>query len=324
MLRYRTLLNECEGCESGLDSVNFDEATIEAQILQLLEQTAAELGQDLKLYDRLNELSGGGSLDQTTSRADVAAPAPPSAVEASPPDPPRTSNAGFPTFPTAEPSATPPSTTVTTSSAPPPTMTRPTTSGRLAGPIGPSLYQPPQGPAVFKTQKAEPSKPYSNLHHATGQPPKTAAPQAKEKTQLSTPKTAVPAPMPPEPIAMPSLPVESSDSETPSETRPFGADSFDENVSTTFTDLRLDNNGIPESLTDVTGVQRSSSDQGVEAVEVQLPNDSEIRVPVRIERVNLNGGGKERKLFSAEESIDISLDYPEPEGSAHQVCDSKA
>ncbi|KAL5960827.1 hypothetical protein TSMEX_011496 [Taenia solium] len=76
------------------------------------------------------------------------------------------------------------------------------------------------------------------------------------------------------------------------------ADSFDENVSTTFTDLRLDNNGIPESLTDVTGVQRLSSDQGVKAVEVQLPSDSEIRVPVRIERVNLNDGGKESILSS--------------------------
>ncbi|KAL5960828.1 hypothetical protein TSMEX_011497 [Taenia solium] len=222
MLRYRTLLNECEGCESGLDSVNFDETTIEAQILQLLEQTAAELGQDLMLYDRLNELSGAGSLDQATSCADVAPPAPPPAAEASPPDPPRTSNAGFPTFPTTEPLAIPPSTTVTTSSAPPPTTTRPTTSGRLAGPIGPILFQPLQGPAVFKTQKAEPSKPYSNLHQATGQSPKTAAPRAKEKTQLSTPKTAVPVPMPPEPVAMPSLPVESSDSEAPSETRPFG------------------------------------------------------------------------------------------------------
>lgn len=38
ILRYRELLNECEGCESGLDSVNFDEAIIETQILQLLEQ----------------------------------------------------------------------------------------------------------------------------------------------------------------------------------------------------------------------------------------------------------------------------------------------
>lgn len=38
ILRYRELLNECEGCESGLDSVNFDETIIETQILQLLEQ----------------------------------------------------------------------------------------------------------------------------------------------------------------------------------------------------------------------------------------------------------------------------------------------
>ncbi|KAM3180737.1 hypothetical protein ACTXT7_015728 [Hymenolepis weldensis] len=63
---YRALLNECQGCESGLDSVNFDEATIEQQILQLLEQTGEELGQNIHLYDRLDELSRTGSLDQLT------------------------------------------------------------------------------------------------------------------------------------------------------------------------------------------------------------------------------------------------------------------
>ncbi|VDL60243.1 unnamed protein product [Hymenolepis diminuta] len=63
---YRALLNECQGCESGLDSVNFDEATIEQQTLQLLEQTGEELGQNIHLYDRLDELSRTGSLDQLT------------------------------------------------------------------------------------------------------------------------------------------------------------------------------------------------------------------------------------------------------------------
>ncbi|KAL5108291.1 hypothetical protein TcWFU_010510 [Taenia crassiceps] len=491
VLRYRTLLNECEGCESGLESVNFDETTIESQILQLLEQTAVELGQNLKLYDRLNELSGTGSLDQTTSCADLAPPAPPPVVEASLPDPPCTSTAGFPAFPANKPSATSPPITGTTSSISPPTMAKPTASGRLAGPIGPNLHQPLRRPTVPKTLTTKFSKPYSNLHQTNDQSPKLAASQVKEKTLPSTPKSPVPAPLPAEPIVMPSLPVESSESEAPPETRSFGfranvayfqqrdqgareptqgkpplqtvietdvgehpyeatplpskeverpptkvleaeatrsftlpspnetteffkkveasrrnagefqqpqkvetdsddrarADS-DENVSTTFTDLRLDNNEVPDrqnsngqmyaSLTDITGVQRSSSDQGVKAVEVQLPKNSEIRVPVAVEPVNLDDGEKERselvssrilagkkmpksshkktrpttvqpgrpserkfssvfesgnervhmssatspfeeKLFSPEESIDISLDYPEPKGPTSRL-----
>lgn len=35
---YRSLLNDCEGCDGGLNSLNIDEATIESQTLQMLEQ----------------------------------------------------------------------------------------------------------------------------------------------------------------------------------------------------------------------------------------------------------------------------------------------
>ncbi|EUB62761.1 hypothetical protein EGR_02202 [Echinococcus granulosus] len=405
ILRYRTLLNECEGCENGLDSVNFDETTIETQILQLLEQTAMERGYDLRLYDRLHELSGTGSPNQMTSGADTAPSAPPPTSKTCLPDPQHGSTVGFPTFPTTEPPATVPLINVTTSSAPPPTMTRPRVSDRLAGPIGPSLYQPLRGPTVPKSLPTETSKPYSNLHQTDGQSLKTSTPKFKEKTPLSTPKSSVPAAVPPEPHTRPSfrtnvahfqrldqgaraptqvIPppqtvIETSESSftqtsqaqpqahlaspyidvgkhryeaapppskeveepstndletgvtrshtplSPNDTTRFfieveesrqkadqsqrpqevdtdsddraRADSFDENVSTTFTDLRLDNNEIPESLTDVTGVQRSGSEQGIRATEVQLPNDSEIREPVKVERANLGADETESILL---------------------------
>lgn len=48
------------------------------------------------------------------------------------------------------------------------------------------------------------------------------------------------------------------------------------------------------SLTEITGAQRSSSDQDIQVVEVQPSSDSEIRVPVRVDRVNLNDGERIR------------------------------
>ncbi|VDM34776.1 unnamed protein product [Hydatigera taeniaeformis] len=190
------------------------------------EKTASELGQDLKLYDRLNELSGTGGLDQMSSCPDVPPPAPPPPSDGFLPDPPPVGSGEFPALPTTEPPATFPPTTVTTSSAPPPTMTRPATtalfySGRLAGPIGPNLYQPLRGPTVSKTLSNEVSKPYSNLHQTNVRSRATPESQIK-KTSLPVTKPAAHASVPPEPVVIPSLPAESTDSEASLETRPFG------------------------------------------------------------------------------------------------------
>ncbi|BHF68259.1 hypothetical protein SprV_0301129200 [Sparganum proliferum] len=65
---YRNFLRELEGCENGLDSMTLDKATIEAEALQLLDQTSVECGHNIRVYDRLHEISQASSFDKSLDR----------------------------------------------------------------------------------------------------------------------------------------------------------------------------------------------------------------------------------------------------------------
>ncbi|VDO03121.1 unnamed protein product [Rodentolepis nana] len=236
---YRNLLNDCQGCESGLNSVNFDETTIEQQIIQLLERTAEELGQTVNLHEQLNELSKTGSLDKPPrsvmktgaisgeslnvpsigARFSQAHSNPLNSYEPQMPTisksgvgltPPKyvpmPSTAEFPEFPITE--------SISSLNAEIPTRLTPQTS-RLSGPFNSGNYQSLRSYGGNGKGFTSSSSPYSNLHSSPGQPLKTSTPRSMPEIPEQ------PTPIPPimESIAMPKIPPDSSDSE---EQRPFG------------------------------------------------------------------------------------------------------
>ncbi|KAM7542633.1 hypothetical protein Aperf_G00000010202 [Anoplocephala perfoliata] len=249
---YRKLLNECQGCENGLDSVNFDEATIEAQILQLLEQTAAELGQDIRLYDRLGKLSRKGSLDQLTSSTSAAV-AGSTQAQAEPPQassgavkphaPPmqrptpvtvgsgiasRSSAApitdqtnGFPNFPGTE-TIISQSVIAAVATAASPVAPKPRVSIGQLGSGQYQTYRPYGGPPDLPTDT---TSLYSNLGASPGRPPKTSTSRLKTETA----KEFAPVPPPIQSVEMPPLPHESNESEFPEHLRPLGLQAEDTN-----------------------------------------------------------------------------------------------
>uniref|UniRef100_A0A5K3F2W2 SCA7 domain-containing protein n=2 Tax=Mesocestoides corti TaxID=53468 RepID=A0A5K3F2W2_MESCO len=224
MPHYRKLLNECEGCENGLDSVTFDETTIETQTLQLLEQTALELGHDIKLFDRLGELSRAGSVDQVARPiipGTSTSVAHPPVEETRPQQAPQTTTTAFPAFPTSGASAEPAVSVISVPSAPPPKLSVPRHSafGLLAGPVGPGSYQSPKGlgvsaqsqsaPGPFSSRgtEREPDGSYANIEQT-----KTVPVAGPPKVETAAPVTT----------KFPSLPGSPSSDESREATRPFG------------------------------------------------------------------------------------------------------
>uniref|UniRef100_A0A0V0JBK2 Uncharacterized protein n=2 Tax=Schistocephalus solidus TaxID=70667 RepID=A0A0V0JBK2_SCHSO len=190
--QYRVFLRELEGCENGLDSMTLEKATIEAEALQLLEQTSLECGQNMRVYERLNEISQASSFDKSLDRLDSSqagfqsplrsvastnslVPTEPPLEATSRPSVPRTIPHGETSSQIIRTSISPLATAVTTEEASKNVpKSRNYAVTRLAGPVGPHSSQPysPRSSATgfYGSAARSPSAPNSQPAASTAAP----------------------------------------------------------------------------------------------------------------------------------------------------------